>query len=242
MRLSQLVVDECVVEAGVGRVCRNPGVENPRRPRPVDRANTHGAGLAGGVEFAAFQLKFVECAASFTNGDDFGVRRRIIRRRYAVRAFGNDVPIFDHDAAERAATRADIFESERDGAANEFCRHVQSGRIQIASGGAKAQCVRDEIGRTNRFGGCEVRIGVLSGLYDESGMHVAHLIAWILRRTARNGCATVRRFERRTQRYITGKCWHCSTGKYLWLTQALGGSGRAGVPVLLARNEIGGTM
>jgi hypothetical protein len=69
-------------------------------------------------------LKISENPAGFANGHDFRMRGWIVGKGDSVCAFGNDAVFFDNHGSERAAaSRADIFQRQRDGAFHEVWRH-----------------------------------------------------------------------------------------------------------------------
>ena len=104
MCMLKFFVDEGVVESRRCCVRGSASIENSRWPRPVDCAQAHRTGFAGGVKIAARELKDGEGSAGFANSDDFGVGGGIVGRRHAIRTFGEDSPVLGNDRAERAAT------------------------------------------------------------------------------------------------------------------------------------------
>jgi hypothetical protein len=69
-------------------------------------------------------LKISENAAGFANGHDFRMRGWIVGKGDSVRAFGDDAAFFDNHGSERAAaSRADIFQRQRDSALHEVWGH-----------------------------------------------------------------------------------------------------------------------
>src|SRR5882757_7004871 len=50
------LVNQRIIESGLGRVRRRVREIDTRRPRPINRAQTHGTRLASGVNLAAFQF------------------------------------------------------------------------------------------------------------------------------------------------------------------------------------------
>src|SRR5882762_4590162 len=120
----QLVIDEGIVETGARGIGGGCGVENSRGARPVNRAKAHGARLARRIKVAAAELKISENAAGFANGQDFRMRGWIVGKGNAVRAFGDDAVFFgDHGSERAAASRADIFQRQRDSALHEVWGH-----------------------------------------------------------------------------------------------------------------------
>src|SRR5205814_10396514 len=79
-----LFVNELVVETDRGGVAPGAGVENAIEPGPVNCRQTHRAGLATGVKFAAAQIETPEGAAGFADRHHFGVRGGIEQRRELI--------------------------------------------------------------------------------------------------------------------------------------------------------------
>jgi len=75
---TDFVVDEAVVKTCVRRIMGRARKYDPRRPRPVDRAEAHRTGLTAAVDFTIVQLKRSEQFACVAYGDDLGVRCRVI--------------------------------------------------------------------------------------------------------------------------------------------------------------------
>ena len=113
LRLSlQFLVNERVIEARARGIGGYAGIKHARRPRPVNRAQTHRTRLASGVEVATVQLKLFKRAARFAYGDDFGVRGWIVCGGDAICALGDDAAVFCDDGAEGAAAAGvHIFQS-----------------------------------------------------------------------------------------------------------------------------------
>src|SRR5574343_1030531 len=79
------------------------GKDNALDTRPVGRRQTHGAGLAGGIQGAAGQMKVPECRTSRANGTDFSMSCRVVAGNHPVPAFGHYAAFaYDH-SAKRAA-------------------------------------------------------------------------------------------------------------------------------------------
>src|SRR5689334_23125630 len=100
----EFAVDEGVVEARGGGVGGSGGVENFGWARPIDGAEAHRTGFAGGEKLAVIELKRFEPLAGFTNGNDFGVGGGVVRGSDAVGAGGDESAILGDDCGERAAT------------------------------------------------------------------------------------------------------------------------------------------
>lgn len=96
-------VDEAIVEAGGRGLLLGVGEVDAIEASPVDGAETHGAGLATGVEFGAGELEGVEVAAGFADGEDFGVGGGVVGASDGVGGFGDDDAVFDDDRAEGTA-------------------------------------------------------------------------------------------------------------------------------------------
>ena len=92
-----------VVESHRGGVLAREGVVNPFQPRPVDGRQTHGARLATGVDFRASEMITAKVVAGVADGDDFGMRRRVIAGSHLIAAAPDDTILFHHNGAKRAA-------------------------------------------------------------------------------------------------------------------------------------------
>ena len=98
-----MLVNKIVVEADSGGVLSGRSKINAIEPRPVDRGETHRAGLATGVENAAAQLEAFQIAAGVADRGDFGVRGGIEKTRHLVPAAANNFAVAHNDRAERSA-------------------------------------------------------------------------------------------------------------------------------------------
>src|SRR5574343_934633 len=78
------------------------GKDNALDTRPVGRRQTHGAGLAGGIQGAAGQMKVPECRTSRANGTDFSMSCRVVAGNHPVPAFGHDAAFTDDYGTKRA--------------------------------------------------------------------------------------------------------------------------------------------
>jgi len=115
------VVNKMVVETDVRRVFVRAGVKYLLRSRPVNRAQTHRTRFARSVNNAIVELKRVQLLAGVSDGDNFGVRRRVVNRSYLIKTFADDFIVFDDDRAERSArARVNAPLREADGAAHKF--------------------------------------------------------------------------------------------------------------------------
>jgi len=123
--LRKFLVDERVVETNLGSVGGNIAVVNASQAGPVDRAKTHWTGLAGGIDLAIMKVEGVEFGACFSDGNQFGVRRRIVDRCDAIYAFGDDATVFHDYGAEGPAFAGEhIIDGELNGAGHERVVHV----------------------------------------------------------------------------------------------------------------------
>ena len=119
----KFAVDEGVVKSCGGGIGGGGSVENARGPSPVDGAEAHGAGFAGGVEVAMIELEGFETLASFADSDDFGVRGGVIGGGDPVGPGGDERAILGDDRGKGSAAVADVFKSEGDGLAHEVEGH-----------------------------------------------------------------------------------------------------------------------
>jgi len=119
----EFAVDESVVEPGGGGIGGSGSVKNVRRASPVDGAEAHGAGFAGGVEITMIELEGFEALASFADGDDFGVGGGVVGGSNAIDAGGDECAVLGDDRGKGPAAVADVFESESDGLAHEVDWH-----------------------------------------------------------------------------------------------------------------------
>src|SRR5450432_1772727 len=69
-----LFVNELVVETDRGGVAPRASVEYSIEPRPVNGGQTHWAGFARGIKFAAAKIEAAERAAGFADRHHFSVR------------------------------------------------------------------------------------------------------------------------------------------------------------------------
>ena len=123
MRDGNFAVDEGVVETCGSGIGGSGGVEDLRWTSPINCAETHGAGFAGGEEFAVIELKGFEALAGFANRNDFGVGSGVVGSGNTISTCGDEGAAFGDDGSERAAAVADVFKSERDGLAHEVECH-----------------------------------------------------------------------------------------------------------------------
>lgn len=102
----QLLIDQAVVEARVGGIGARGGVHDARGPRPVQRAQAHGAGLAAGVHRAAVQLEGIELGTRRTDRHHLGMRRGVVAAGDAVVALAHHLPVLHDHAAKGTALAA----------------------------------------------------------------------------------------------------------------------------------------
>src|SRR5574343_1083640 len=81
------------------------GKDNALDTRPVGRRQTHRAGLAGGIQGAAGQMKVPECRTSQANGTDFSMGCGGVAGDNPVPAFGHNAA-FTYDYGTKRATIA----------------------------------------------------------------------------------------------------------------------------------------
>ena len=129
------VVDEAVVEAGIGGVVSRAREYDAGRARPVQRPQAHGARLAAAVDLATVQLEGAQRFAGVADRDDLGVGSRVVGGRHEVRARGQDLPISDHHRTERAAApRGDVLGREGDRLGQESDRVIVRGHVAYIAG------------------------------------------------------------------------------------------------------------
>ena len=117
----QLAVEKGIVEGDAGRV--GAGVAEPDAvdASPVNRGQTHRAGLAAGVDFTSLQTKNAERLAGGADGAHFGVGGGIVVARDAVDAFTDHDAVLRDDRSEGSAlAAADVFSRQSDGFAHEL--------------------------------------------------------------------------------------------------------------------------
>ncbi len=121
-RSRNFVIDEGVVEASLGGVVAIAGKIESGNSCPVNCAQTHGAGFAAGIEFAASQLIGAQSLAGGTYGNHFGVGAGVIRCGDNIDAGCHKLAVFHHNSSEgAAATDLYIFERQFNGASHPFC-------------------------------------------------------------------------------------------------------------------------
>ena len=123
-RTTEFVANKGVIETSGGGIGSGGGIKDTVKPRPINRAETHGARFAGCIEIAAGQLEIAEDATSLANGFDFSVGSGIVGRGDAVDAFGDDFAVL-HDQGSEGTTLAGvyIFGGQGDGALEECFGH-----------------------------------------------------------------------------------------------------------------------
>src|SRR4029077_19280672 len=122
--LSNFLVDQRIVEAGLGRVASASGKINARQACPMDRAQAHGTGFARGVNLAVLQLEGSEFPTRLTDGDYFCMCGGIKRRGDLIRALGNNAAVPHDHRTKRAAARMNVLDGELNGARHEWLGHV----------------------------------------------------------------------------------------------------------------------
>ena len=137
VRLGDFCIDSGIIKADFRSVRCEIAKVNSVNPSPVDCAQAHWAGFAGGVELTAPEFETAKFLARLADGEHFSVRRRIVHRRNSIRTFRYDDAFFDDDGAERpAAPGAYILERELNGAGHESFVHVAWFRHRVIVKGA----------------------------------------------------------------------------------------------------------
>jgi hypothetical protein len=103
MRPTHFVVEVHIRKTEGGGVLAPEGEVNLGNPGPMDRAQTHGTGLTGGVENTAIQMGRPERSAGITNGHNLGVRRRVTLPEHLVRPLTDNMAIPHDDTPKRPA-------------------------------------------------------------------------------------------------------------------------------------------
>jgi hypothetical protein len=125
VRLGDFCIDSGIIKADFRSVRCEIAKVNSVNPSPVDCAQAHWAGFAGGIEVTAPEFEIVKFLARLADGQHFSVCRGIVHRRNLIRTFGYDDAFFDDDTAERPATPgAYILERELNGAGHESLVYV----------------------------------------------------------------------------------------------------------------------
>jgi len=118
---AEFAVEEGVIEAGARGIGVASSVIDDVETRPVACGQTHGAGLATGVELTAFKREGRQRFACGANRVDFAVRCGIVRGGDGVDAFADDAAVANDNRCKRATgAGACVFSGERDGAAQEL--------------------------------------------------------------------------------------------------------------------------
>ena len=116
--LAEFGVEQRVVKAGAGGIGGAGAVVDGVEASPIAGGQTHGAGLAAGVELAAGQGEGVERAARCANGVDFAVGGWIVACGDGVDALADDLAVAHNNRGKRAAgTALNVLDGESDGAA-----------------------------------------------------------------------------------------------------------------------------
>lgn len=112
-----MLVKVGVVEAGGGGFELGGSVVDAVQAGPEDGAEAHGTGFATGIDFAAGEVVGVEFRGGAADGGDFGVGGGVVGGGYEIGAFSDQFPGLNDDGAEGPAAVVDVFDGERDGAA-----------------------------------------------------------------------------------------------------------------------------
>src|SRR6056297_1604674 len=75
---------------------------------PVDRAQAHGTGFAGGIELTAREVVGFQLLCSLPDNQYFGVGRWIVHAGNPVPGPGNDLPVLYQQGGKRSAPGIDI--------------------------------------------------------------------------------------------------------------------------------------
>jgi hypothetical protein len=117
----ELGVELEVVEADGGGVFDTKSIVDPLDACPVDGAEAHRAGFAGGVDFAVGEAEVADLRAGIADGGDFAVGGGVVVPQDLVPAFADDFTIADDNRAEWSAmTGEHAFSGELDGATHEL--------------------------------------------------------------------------------------------------------------------------
>jgi hypothetical protein len=120
VRLGDFRIDSGIIKADFGSVGCEIAKVNFADPSPVDCAQAHRAGFAGGIKVTAPEFETAKFLARLADSQHFSVRRRVVHRRNLIRTFRYDDAFFDDDTAERAAAPGTyILERELNGAGHE---------------------------------------------------------------------------------------------------------------------------
>ena len=96
-------MDFVVREANGRGIGGRAGVVVAIEASPVDGGQAHRTGLATGEEFAACQVERAQVRAGVADGDDLGMRGRVVRDDDVVVAAADDLPVLHDHAAEGTA-------------------------------------------------------------------------------------------------------------------------------------------
>src|SRR5450631_1265989 len=97
------MIKEVVTESDRRGIVAIVGEVDPVQPSPVDGAETHWAGFATGVDFAAGQIECLQCLTGEPDRHYLGVRSRIKVGGNLVEAFGDDLSCLNNHRTERTA-------------------------------------------------------------------------------------------------------------------------------------------
>lgn len=161
-RQGELGVELEVVEANGGGVFDTKSIVDPLDARPVDRAEAHRAGFAGGVDLTVGEAEVADLRAGGADGGDFAVGGGVVVPQDLVPTFADDFAIAHDDRAEwSAVTSEHAISGEFDGAAHESRIGVHDGRSI-----ARWAVMGREMGRAGAHGGGVSRSGGLLGCFD----------------------------------------------------------------------------
>lgn len=127
VRFLQFVVQESIVKSDFSSILGGIGEINPRKVSPIDCAETHGTGFAGGIELAILQVKYAQIRAGLPDGEHLRMSGRIIGRSDSIHALGDDLAVsYDYRPKRPASSRIDTVDGELNGSCHEGVAHFLS--------------------------------------------------------------------------------------------------------------------
>ncbi|MDO3379684.1 hypothetical protein L9S41_12530 [Geoalkalibacter halelectricus] len=102
--LAQLLVNKQIIEARGGGVLAGCRENDALEPCPIGRRQTHGAGLATGIEGAALKAVRRHSATGIADGNDFGMGCRVMVRDDLVPSLADNLSVVHNDGPKRAQT------------------------------------------------------------------------------------------------------------------------------------------
>ena len=101
--LCEFLVNEFVTEVDGSGIPPGNRIVDLGDTRPIDCTEAHGAWFATGIDLRSGQVKCPQFPASVSDGDDFGMGRRVIGLQHIISALCDDDAILDNHGAERSA-------------------------------------------------------------------------------------------------------------------------------------------